>query len=32
MDLTLIQRTLPFFLEAAWTTVQISILHFYWGS
>lgn len=26
MDLTLIQRTLPFFLEAAWTTVQISVL------
>ncbi|SEM61961.1 amino acid ABC transporter membrane protein 1, PAAT family [Pseudomonas sp. ok272] len=26
MDLTLIQRTLPFFLEAAWITVQISVL------
>ncbi|KAB0493735.1 amino acid ABC transporter permease [Pseudomonas vancouverensis] len=26
MDLTLIQRTFPFFLEAAWITVQISVL------
>ncbi|MBC2657770.1 amino acid ABC transporter permease [Pseudomonas sp. MSSRFD41] len=26
MDLTLIQRTLPFFLEAAWITVQVSLL------
>ncbi|KAF0864398.1 amino acid ABC transporter permease [Pseudomonas sp. LD120] len=26
MDLTLIQRTLPFFLEAAWVTVHVSLL------
>jgi polar amino acid transport system permease protein len=26
MDLTLIQRTFPFFLDAAWITVQISVL------
>lgn len=26
MDLTLIQRTLPFFLEAAWITVHVSLL------
>lgn len=26
MDLTLIQRTFPFFLEAAWITVQVSVL------
>ncbi|MCK8688228.1 amino acid ABC transporter permease, partial [Pseudomonas umsongensis] len=26
MDLTLIQRTFPFFLEASWITVQISVL------
>lgn len=26
MDLTLIQRTFPFFLEAAWVTVQVSVL------
>lgn len=26
MDLALMQRVLPFFLEAAWVTVQISVL------